>query len=408
MIIKSPFVESLIQKIQFFTLNDENVNIIFTLLHIFSLLSRPKIPEFNDLINEKFIKKLIFFCQHPQLIINSLQCISNLIWISDFSFGLFYKNELFSHLQILLTCNNEEILILCALIDQRSLEFLDKIYRDYTRKKNAKHDNYEIDPIISNLSLIMQCPLEKPKMQAITSIPQIIQMKGNSLDTETVKFYLSLAIQIGQFNDTYHFATSIAIISEFIEDGNETAYEIFKGNEQIISILKKGLNYASEPEIQIFSIETVCIMIVNIAEAHALMKKYQIVDDIFLIANEGGTTCKEKVVEAICRIFYDDKSPLQEDVIQKGGFEFLCDAIYYSNECSQIVNVFLRITSKPAPFGPNCINRLTQYGLIEILEESIKSLEYLESEDKKVKDYIDNATYLKNFLLNPNPDDNYI
>lgn len=386
------FIKALIESIQVTELDENSMDYISTSLHLLALLTDQKKSEFNDLLTEKFIQKLIFLVQQEYvgININSLWCISNLIWISEFSFDIFSRNKIFSLLSNLIVSEKEKIITLSALISQRAL----------TAKNHF--ELYEINPIISILHELINYPLVIPKNIAIESISQIIRIKSNYLDEDTVQLYLKIASDNGLSDDIYLFGLSLSIISELLSTENPIVYKILKMDDQVIEILKKGINFTSEPSYQGYSIQSACFIIKYIPNLHENLIKYGIIEDMISIANEGDLFSKINVVEAFCRIFFNDDTPLFEEVLQNDGVEFLCDSLQYADEKNviiEIIDAFNRIISKPEPIGSTCIEKLIDNELIEMLEDSIHSFEDSADDDQKIVDLISKEQFLLDFLI---------
>ena len=241
------------------------------------------------------------------------------------------------------------------------------------------------------------CPFDIPRYYAISSIPSLININSNSLNSETIKFYLSAAFANKDSDKNYLFGQSLLIISDLLGTENPIVFEEIKNEDQVIEILKKGINFVSEPEYQISSIKSMCNIIIFIPEMHQKLVNSQIIKDIIEnVVVEGNIKSKKKVVEAFCRILYSDDSPLQKEILESGILEFLCDSFYYGGDIIEIVDVFNRLVSMPEPLGTNCANFLIEYGLIQTLEDSIQLCE--ESSDQNNL-LIEKEEYLKNFLL---------
>lgn len=384
------FIDALIKYIENVAYNQENLSIITKSLHLFALLSHDKLRQLNDYINEIFIQKLILLAQEQELeiVINSLWCISNLIWVSKFAFDLFYNNKLFSIISNLLSCDNEKILTLYALIIQRSLILLEPISNRYVEQLNN---------VTNNLSALIRSPFENPKYFATLTIQQLINIQINSIDSETVSFYLEAAFNYKDSEDVDKFTLSLSIISDLLSTSDKIVFEVIKNEDRVIEILKKGINFENEPKIQGFSIQSCCIIIKYIPEIHEKLIQFGIMDDIINISIEGDFTSKKNAIEAFCRILYNDESPLRKYILEKNVLEFLCDSFYYADDCViEVVDVFNRIIFLPEPQGSNLASILVDYGLIFIINQF---LENAEDSFNGNQSFIDKTIYLRDSLL---------
>lgn len=448
------------------TLIPENQKIICSTLYILIRLTENKLNEMNEHLNQNFILKLFSLFENEEALILSLNLISQLIGISQYSFSLFHQNGLFEKLHQLLTIQNEIVSTFCALICQNSISFLnskkEEILLHQTNFLNQPADisNLPIEtppndeksetiqtvdsmvtqnspiihdqkPLINNeltiennlqaikpsweinspkdvlynilRELITQCPFPHASFIARAAIPLVIQLESISPSDKLISECFQFAIQLSTSDSIEDLQISISIISELINTENPHVYQNLLSNLEIFGILNIGLT-CDNHYVQIDTIDDISQLIINVPESHQIMIDSRLIFSLIQVSIEGNYYTKPKIVEAICRIFFNQESPLHEVLLQSPEtIELLILALdnHGIDTQAEIIDCFYRLLSLNESTHGQSIKVLLDAGLIEALESLMEETESSidEEENIKTQKLISKAECLKNELL---------